>query len=175
MLHSRYTIKIKELNERGLRIVFDDYESTLDQLLEKDISFLFIIKISKRIEMYTKHLTIYQGLRLVNFFLKTAKWIEFTLTTGIFNSFNIQNSCNICFQCVCLYVCMCLCLCPSTSGLLLCRMIPETRMNVQVNDVMLRTLLRCLYQFPLSSNILHLLPYFTFEDETPAHRKLERK
>ena len=104
MLHSRYTIKIKELNERGLRIVFDDYESTLDQLLEKDISFLFIIKISKRIEMYTKHLTIYQGLRLVNFFLKTAKWIEFTLTTGIFNSFNIQNSCSICFQCV--FVCM---------------------------------------------------------------------
>ena len=72
--------------------------------LKKIISFLFIIKISKRIEMYTKHLTIYQGLRLVNFFLKTAKWIEFTLTTGIFNSFNIQNSCNICFQCV--FVCM---------------------------------------------------------------------
>ena len=36
MLHSRYTNKIKELHERGLRIVFDDYESTLDQLLEKD-------------------------------------------------------------------------------------------------------------------------------------------
>ena len=111
--------------------------------------------------MYTKHLTIYQGLNLVNFFLKTIKWIELTLTTGLFNSFNIQNSCSICFQCVCLYECMCLCLCPSTSGLLLSRMIPETRMKVQVNDVMLRTLMRCLYQFPLSSNFLHLLPYFT--------------
>ena len=39
MLHSRYTNKIKELHERGLRIVFDDYESTLDQLLEKDLIF----------------------------------------------------------------------------------------------------------------------------------------
>ena len=58
-------------------------------------------------------------------------------------------------------------------GLLLSRMMSETCIKVQVNDVMLRTLLRCLCQSP-SSPLLNL-SYFTSKDKNSIHRKTKRK
>ena len=46
MSHSRSTNKNK-LHKLTLRIVYGDYRSTFDQLLEKDQPFLSTIKISK--------------------------------------------------------------------------------------------------------------------------------
>lgn len=39
MFHSRYTIKINKLHERALGSVYDDYNSTLETLTEKDNAF----------------------------------------------------------------------------------------------------------------------------------------
>ena len=55
MFHIRYTNKkINKLHNRALRIVLDDYESTFDQLLEKDHSFSIHYQNIQRlmIEMY---------------------------------------------------------------------------------------------------------------------------
>ena len=39
MFHSRYTIKINKLHERALGSIYDDYNSTLETLIEKDNTF----------------------------------------------------------------------------------------------------------------------------------------
>ena len=78
MLHSRYTNKIKEFHERGLRIVFDDYESILDQLLEKDHIFsIHHQNIQKDWNVY-KTFNYISGSKLGEFLFKDNKvdWIN---------------------------------------------------------------------------------------------------
>ena len=66
MFHSRYTHKkLNKLHELALRIVYYDYESTFEQLLEKDCTFSTYHQNIQR--LVTKHLTIHQGLHLRNF------------------------------------------------------------------------------------------------------------
>ena len=58
----------------------------LTNYLKKIIPFLSIIKIFKGLWLKcTKHLTIYQGLHLLNFYEK-GKWIKVMLTTGPFDT-----------------------------------------------------------------------------------------
>ena len=68
---------------------------------------------------------------------------------------------------------MCMFMSFHLKGLLLSRMIPETCIRVQINNVMLRTLLQCLCQIPLS--LILNLPYFTYKEKTLAQHYKERK
>ena len=49
MFYSRSTNrKINHLHERALRLTYDDYELTFEELLEKDVSFTIHIRIFRR-------------------------------------------------------------------------------------------------------------------------------